>query len=314
MGKEGMKQFLLRKDKFDVTNQIVYYQIKMNMKNRCNLFVKSILLITFIIFNSELSSQNAYKLQKDIPYYSEGTSMNEKSILSDCTLDIYYPTNSTNFATIIWFHGGGLISGKKEIPQELLEKGFAVIGVGYRLSPKVTAATCIDDAAAAIAWTFKHIEEYGGNANAIFLAGHSAGAYLSLMTTLNKKYLELYNIDSDSIAGVIALSSQAITHFTIRNERGIDSRKPIIDEFAPLYHIRENLPPIILVTGDAELEMLGRYEENAYFYRMLMLQGSNEVRLYKLDGYNHGMMVQASYPLLLREAIRLAKRKGVKIK
>lgn len=286
----------------------------MNMKDRYNMFIKSILLITFIIFNSELNSQNIYNLQKDIPYYSEDVAKNEESILSDCTLDIYYPTNLTNFATVIWFHGGGLTSGQKEIPQELLEKGFAVIGVGYRLSPKVAATTCIDDAAAAIAWAFKHIEEYGGNANAIFLSGHSAGAYLGLMTTLNKKYLELYNIDSDNIAGVIALSSQAITHYAIRNERGIDSRKPILDEFAPLYHVRENLPPIILVTGDAELEMLGRYEENAYFYRMLMLQGSNEVRLYKLDGYNHGMMVQASYPLLLREVTRIAKRKGVKIK
>ena len=56
---------------------------------------------------------------------------------------------------MIWFHGGGLTGGNKEIPKYLQEK-IAVIGVNYRLSPKVNAAKAIDDAAAATAWFSKY--------------------------------------------------------------------------------------------------------------------------------------------------------------
>ena len=67
-----------------------------------------------------------------------------------------------NFPTIVWFHGGGLTGGEKEIPFALKEKGFAVIGVNYRLSPKVNAPAYIEDAAAAVAWVFKYVKNYGG--------------------------------------------------------------------------------------------------------------------------------------------------------
>jgi acetyl esterase/lipase len=224
---------------------------------------------------------------------------------SQCTLDLYYPKNKKNFATVVWFHGGGLTGGKKEIPKQLMENGFAIIGVGYRLSPKVKGAACIEDAAAAASWAFHHIAEYGGNQDGIFLSGHSAGAYLSLMITMDKKYLNKYNIDANKVAGVISLSSQTITHFTIRQERGIKGTQPIIDEYAPLYHVRQDLPPIILITGDAEKEMLGRYEENAYLYRMLLLNKAEQVKLYKMDGYDHGSMPLASYPLMIKEIARL---------
>ena len=39
--------------------------------------------------------------------------------------------------------------------------------------------------------------------------------------------------------------------------------QPLLDEMAPLYHVRDDAPPLLLITGDRELEMLGRYEENA---------------------------------------------------
>src|SRR5690606_38619302 len=105
--------------------------------------------------------------------------------------------------------------------RELMDKGIAVIGVGYRLSPKVKAPSYIEDAAAAVAWAFKHIEQYGGNKKLIFLSGHSAGGYLTTMVTLDKHYLEKYQIDANSIAGLIPFSGQAITHFTVRQEQGI---------------------------------------------------------------------------------------------
>ncbi|MEN6494753.1 MAG: hypothetical protein ABFD16_10710, partial [Thermoguttaceae bacterium] len=49
------------------------------------------------------------------------------------------------------------------------------------------------------------------------------------------------------------------------------------------------------VTGDRELEMLGRYEENAYFMRLLKLVGHKNVTLYGLQGYDHGPVHLAAF-------------------
>ena len=83
----------------------------------------------------------------------------------------------------------------------------------------------------------------------------------------------------------------------------------MIDELAPLHHIRADTPPILLVTGDREMEMLGRYEENAYFYRMLKVAGHPDVRLMELDGYGHAPH-EPFYPLLLREIKRVLAKKN----
>ncbi|MDX1545226.1 MAG: alpha/beta hydrolase, partial [Christiangramia sp.] len=71
-----------------------------------------------------------------------------------------------------------------------------------------------------------------------------------------------------------------------------------IDEWAPLYYVRKDTPPILLITGDREKEMLGRYEENAYFYRMMKVAGQDDIELYEMDGYGH-LMSYPGFPLLL---------------
>ncbi|MCU0364644.1 MAG: alpha/beta hydrolase [Ignavibacteriaceae bacterium] len=217
-----------------------------------------------------------------------------------CKLDLYYPTNTKNFPVVVWFHGGGLTGGEKEIPEALKEKGFAVVGVNYRISPKVKAPEYIEDAAAAVAWVFRNINNYGGDTSIIFVSGYSAGGYLVKMLGLDRKWLAVHGVEADKIAALISLSGHAITHFTIREERGIPGTQPIIDEFAPLYHVRKDAPPLILITGDRELELLGRYEENAYLMRMMKLNGHQKTKLYELDGYDHGIL-EAAFPLMVKE-------------
>lgn len=269
---------------------------------------KILLFLLFVSLAIPVFSQNAaYETKKDISYYpasSKGDAYSEER----CKLDVYYPKNKSNSSTIVWFHGGGLTGGNKEIPRELLEKGFIVIGVGYRLSPKVLVKDIIEDATASVAWAFNNVASYGGNNKLIFVSGHSAGGYLDMMLTLDKKYLAKYHIDADSIAGIIPFSGQAITHFTVRQERKIKDVQPIIDEYAPLYHVRPTAPPMLLITGDREMEMLGRYEENAYLARMMKLAGHKATVLYELDGFGHGDMAVPAMPLLIKEVNRLSKQ------
>ncbi len=269
--------------------------------------MKKLFTLLFIVVAIHVTAQDVYNLVKDMPYYTNAQALEDPYISSQCKLDIYYPSNKKDFATIIWFHGGGITAGSKEIPKSLMDKGYAVIGVGYRLSPKVNAPKYIEDAAAAVAWVFRNIESYGGNPNLLFVSGHSAGGYLGMMVTLDKKYLQPYDIDANKIAGLIPFSGQAITHFTIRKENGIKNTQATIDQYAPLYFVRSDAPPMLLITGDRELELLGRYEENAYFARMMKLEGHQRTRLYELQGFNHGNMPTPAFPLLLEEVAAISK-------
>ena len=173
-----------------------------------------------------------------------------------------------------------------------------MVGVNYRLYPKVKCPGYLQDAAAAVAWTFRNIEKYGGDPKKIYVTGHSAGGYLTSMIGLDKKWLAESGIDANRIAGLIPLSGHTITHMTVREERGIPAKQPVVDEFAPLYHVRADAPPILPITGDREMEMLGRYEENAYFMRMLKINGHKDVTLYEIQGYGHGMFEPAVAPML----------------
>ena len=268
---------------------------------------KLIILLSFFLFGIYLSAQNIeYETKNNIQYYNTAVNKSDKYINERCVLDIYYPKNRKDFATIVWFHGGGLTGGSKEIPEALKNKGFAIIGVNYRLSPKAKAAKSIEDAAAAVAWTFNNIANYGGDKSKIFVSGHSAGGYLGMMIGLDKKWLQKENIDANQIAGLIPFSGQCITHFEIRRENGIPEKQPTIDAFAPLYYVRADAPPLLLITGDRELEMLGRYEENAYMARMMKLIGHTQTKLYELDGYGHGM-TEPGFPLLVNEVNRILK-------
>lgn len=253
--------------------------------------MKQIILSIFIISQALLyvvqaqESSKDYSTQKNIPYIHPGETDTYKQ--ERCKLDIYYPTDKKEFATIVWFHGGGLEGGAKHIPKEFLNQGYAVIAVNYRLSPHAQNPAYTEDAAEAVAWTFKNIELYGGNKEKIYLAGHSAGGYLCLMLNLDKSYLAKWNIDANKLAGVFPISGQTTTHYAIRKERGLPSDIPIIDKYAPSNNVRKDASPMILITGDKELEMLARYEENAHLYALLKALGQ-DVTLYQMEGFDHG--------------------------
>lgn len=258
------------------------------------------ILIAFLLVVTAFiaPAQITYKTENNISYRS-GENLDEYQ-KTRCKLDVYVPENVDSFTTVVWFHGGGLTAGQKSIPERLKNKKLAVVAVNYRLSPKVKSPAYIDDAAAAVAWVFKNISKYGGDPKKIVVSGHSAGGYLACMIGLDKHYLAAYGIDADAIQKLVPFSGQMITHFEIRKERGIKDTQPVVDEFAPQFHVRADAPPLYLITGDRELEMLGRYEENAYMCRMMKLSGHKQTTLYELDGFDHGGMAEPAFDLLLR--------------
>jgi acetyl esterase/lipase len=250
------------------------------------------------IQSTPIEPDSNYRIEREIAYSPElkGTPGAEK-----CVLDLYLPTDIKNFPTIIYFHGGGLAGGQRSIPKELMNLGWAVVAVSYRLSPTVKCPAYIEDAAAATAWTFKNMESYGGNPKKIFLFGISAGGYLAAMVTLDPVYLQKHGIDANQVAGLISVSGQMITHQTVRKEMGIEpsNHRPTIDRFAPLYHIRKDAPPALCTTGDWATDTLMRAEENLYFVSMMKLVGHPDIEHVVLKEANHTRACKESWPHVL---------------
>ena len=77
-----------------------------------NILMPLLLMCFFVLpARSQDSSEANYRLVKDIPYRQEND-------LSDyakerCRLDLYVPTDRKGFATVVWFHGGGLTGGNR---------------------------------------------------------------------------------------------------------------------------------------------------------------------------------------------------------
>lgn len=188
-------------------------------------------------------------------------------------LDLYLP-DEDEFPVFIYFHGGGFDGGTKTIKGEslysyLARKGIAVITADYRVYPKAKYPDFIEDAAAVVDWAYRNIPRFG-KITGLFVGGSSAGAYLAQMLCFDKQYLGKYGINPDSMSGYIFDAAQPTTHFNVLRERGIDTRRIIVDEAAPLFHITENrtYAPMLITISDNDIP--ARLEQNQLLVKTLM--------------------------------------------
>lgn len=231
---------------------------------------------------------------EDIAYYEENAPKTGDFayLESRCKLDLSTPEGIKDFPTVVWFHGGGLSGGSKHFPDGLNKDKIAVAAVNYRLSGK--GGQCPDyiyDAAAAAAWVRKHIAEYGGDPEKVYIAGHSAGGYLSIMLALAPQYLKAFGLTPLDFAGYFPVSGQMTTHFRILAERsaaGIKVPEVVLDEFAPIQLAGENAPVITLLVGDPEIEWASRVEENQLLAaRLKYVYHNDNVKIYSFPGFDH---------------------------
>lgn len=185
-------------------------------------------------------------------------------------LNIYLP-ECTDFDTVVFFHGGGLVEGTRnnnDLILPIVNKGVAVVSVEYRMLPKVHFPDFLYDAAESVAYVQKNIKSMGGNGK-IFVNGDSAGAYITMMLCLDDKYYKAFGVDKDSISGYISNSAQQFAHFNLLTDRGFDGRIERIDETAPISFVKAGLEIkplyIICYTND----MPCRPEENRLMYKSM---------------------------------------------
>jgi len=253
------------------------------------LFVAFCLALLFTIpicgAEAKITKDILYKTGSDLTAYEQ----------ERCKLDLYLPAKP-GFPTLVWFHGGGLKTGDadmeftRKIAQSLVDADIGFVIVHYRYSPKVTYPAYVEDAAASFAWTVRNIEKHGGDPKKVFLGGHSAGGYLTAIVGLDPKRLKEFGLPLESVAGMIPVSGQMLTHYTIREERKLDKYNVIADEAAPIYHTRKDTPPMLVLYADKD--MATREEENVYFVSTMKAAGNKRVQGVLVKDRDHGSIAR----------------------
>lgn len=190
-----------------------------------------------------------YEKVKNIPYTA-----NNK-------LDIYTPDSATyekKAPVVIFFYGGcwgACQNTAKEdyefVADALTEKGYLVVIPDYRHYPDVTFQGIISDAAHATRWVNDNITRYNGNNQNIFLMGHSAGAHLAIMLSVNQDYLKLETYAS--IKGGIGLAGPYdFIPYTEPYLPAIFGPESKAAYSQPINFIRGDEPPLLLLYGEQD--------------------------------------------------------------
>jgi arylformamidase len=123
------------------------------------------------------------------------------------TLDVYAPAEGKEHPVVFWIHGGGWQMGNKssvgEKPRAFVDRGFVFVSTNYRFFPIVDMETIVRDVAKSLGWVQKHIAEYGGDPTRIFVMGHSAGAQLAALVSIDDRYLKAEGVPFDVLKGCV---------------------------------------------------------------------------------------------------------------
>ena len=230
-------------------------------------------------------SEEAIKATKDVEYAAVGS--------RHLKLDLYIPENYSINGVIVWIHGGAWRSGSKDkVPVVgLVDKGWAIASVDYRLSGEARFPAQIHDIKAAIRFLRAKSEKFGIKADNVFIIGSSAGGHLAALAGITNGHEVLegkvgdYRSESSAIQGIVSLygASNLTTILNQSTPHGLSVRVPALDLFiggqpddlveetrlaSPVFHVDANDPPLLMIHGDQDPQMPinqsheleGRYE------------------------------------------------------
>jgi acetyl esterase/lipase len=140
------------------------------------------------------------EVARDLPYGTEDRQV----------LDVYTRQDVPSKGVVIFVHGGYWDNGSKNdypfLADSLTEQGYTTVVVNYRLVPTVTFPSYVADVALAVKWTFENSTAYGGNAENIFLMGHSAGAHIAALVAFDERYLQDIGLSNKDLRGFIGFA------------------------------------------------------------------------------------------------------------
>jgi acetyl esterase/lipase len=154
---------------------------------------------------------------------------------------------------VVFWYGGTWIRGSREqyrfVGAALASAGYVAIIPDYALFPHARFPQFIEDGARAVHWAHEHASEIGGDPNAMFLMGHSAGAHIAATLALDRRYLQKTGGDPDWVRGWIGLSGPYALELRVPLLEQIFQKPYAPADWQPIALVRERAPVALLVHG-----------------------------------------------------------------
>ncbi|MXP44532.1 alpha/beta hydrolase [Allopontixanthobacter sediminis] len=199
---------------------------------------------------------------------------------------------------IVFVHGGSWRSGDPDdysfVARALAPEGFTVVLAGYRLGNGGEYPAMLQDTASAIAWTRQNVARYGGDPDAILVAGHSAGAYNVVQVALDRHWLERAGVSPSVIMGVVGLSGPYdFLPLDSDSTKAAFGDAPDLPATQPVNYLRADAPPMLLIHG--EKDTLVKPRNTQALYTGLIAAGGTVTTVYfpEMD-HNAPLLAMAS--------------------
>ena len=218
------------------------------------------------VFLVSADTATAMHVERDVPYAEPAK---ERQVL-----DIYAPDDAEQkkLPVVFWIHGGGWQTGDKSDvgrkPQFFVDRGYVFVSTNYRLYPNVEMGELIRDVAKSLGWVHRNIAQHGGDPRRILVGGHSAGAQLAALISIDDRYLKAEGVPFTALRGCIPVDGdtyylpaiitvaeiRAHMHglpqpgkFGHRAKFGNDPEKHI--DFSAVTHVAQgkNIPPFFIM-------------------------------------------------------------------
>ncbi len=173
-------------------------------------------------------------------------------------LDVYRPINPTSSsAIIVYFYGGGWHQGDRGLYRflghKLASMGHYAVIPDYRLFPEAVFPSFVEDGAEAVNYVLDNLNTIANQDRPVFLMGHSAGAHISAMITLDPRFLENVGHRTDELAGFIGLAgAYDFLPITSKKTGAAFPDKTNRKQSQPITFIDETDPPLFLAHGDKD--------------------------------------------------------------
>jgi len=202
-----------------------------------------------LIVVDALSPEDGYRVESGLSFGPEARQ----------ALDVYRPLQARPGApVVVFFYGGSWRRGERGnyrfVGQSLAARGYTVAIPDYRLYPEVAFPTFVEDGARAVAWVARSLPEAK---NGIMLIGHSAGAHIAALLTLDRSYLAAWDLSADDLAGMIGLAGPyAFDPSRSPRFKPIFAAAQPPDSSQPLKHARGDAPPLLGIRHDHDVARL----------------------------------------------------------
>ncbi|MFN4257846.1 MAG: alpha/beta hydrolase fold domain-containing protein [Gemmataceae bacterium] len=225
-------------------------------------------------------------------------------------LDLYLPATAGKPPLIVWVHGGAWRAGsKKDMPlSALLDHGYAIASVDYRLSATAPFPAQVHDIKAAIRYLRAQAASHGYDATRVAIAGASAGGHLAALVGVSNGHAELegevgpHRDQSSDVQAIVdyfgptnltTILAQSTPHgLKVRVPalqlllRGQPDQVPDLARLAsPVYHVDKSDPPLLMIHGDQDPQVpINQAHELHGAYKQHRLPATLEV----IHGGAHG--------------------------